>query len=1362
MVKLNPKTSPHNGFPRWLAAVLAMIVGAILYSGHWLYQFHARQVQQNITNELETIAWLKSDQIVKWRAQCLADVNEIVKSPFFGQGVMEWMESRSQASYDRLMTRFSGICEYHHYHNVLLVDFNGRVILSFKKTITRITPEDTAKLTAERAANEPKAFLTDLHFPLDSDSPVIDVIAPLYDPRTDARVPIAAVVLQIDPAQFLYPMIQSWPVPSRTAETLLVRREGNDVLFLNELRHRSLSACRLKIPLTQLDTPAVQAVLGRTGVFLGKDYRGQDVISVLVPVAESPWFLVAKIDSAEAFEQIQVNKWLLLSLVIGLTAATLAGAGLVWQYLRKTYYKEIYRAEVQRLALVRHYEYLVKYANDIILLIDDALHIVEVNDRAIETYGYGREEMMGMPVSRLVAPEDENGYQDRMRIIREKGVFLSEGIHLRKDGTRVPVEISARAIDLEGKTYLQAIVRDISERKQAEAVLRKEQEKFKLFVESAPFGIVVGNKQGGFEYMNPAFKIIFGYDLTDVPDIWTWYKKAYPDSNYRRHVISVWQNEIRNIHSPDKRPKTFCVIRRDGSTKFVNFIPFELETGQILVFCEDITEQKHAEDKLKESEERYRALFDRSLECVYIHDFKGNFIDANDTALQVLGYDRNDLKKYKLSSLLPKEDLALAVSLFKELMETGYQKQAAEFRVKHKYGHFVYLEAKASLVFQEGKPYAVQGIARDVTQRKKDEEELQKLAMVIHHSSELVNLATLEGQMVFLNQAGGRMLGIDPPDVTHHHVLDVIPESHWDIVKNEMLPALRSGTPWEGFLQYRNLKTGRLMDARAMTFPIKDQKTGKILWLANVSLDITAQVMAQKQLQESEARYRGAALATGHLIYDYEIETGKIHWAGAIEAITGFTPEEFAHVDIAGWEGKIHPQDRPATVQALAESMKNLKDFNMIYRFQCKDGQYIHVEDIGGFLADGTGKAVRMFGAMKNITSRIQVEAQMHKLEEQLQQAQKLESIGRLAGGVAHDFNNMLAIIIGYADILLKDLPETSPVREKTKEILKAAERARDLTRQLLAFARKQTLNMSQLELNQVVVGFEKMLRRTLHENIYLKIHLSSDPCFFQGDMGQVEQIILNIAINAQDAMPNGGTLSIETASVDVDQDDAGHRNEITPGRYVMLAISDTGVGMTRDVLEKIFDPFYTTKEVGKGTGLGLSTVYGIVKQHGGYIHVYSEPGTGTSFKIYFPQINTLVDQHINRDSHQASVEGHETLLVVEDDAQVRGISCEILKLHGYQVLDTHSGRQAIEIVKSHDGPIDLLITDVIMPDMNGKELQQQLAQTHPKIKTLFMSGYPEDVISHHGVLDPGLHFIQKPFSLHEFLAKVRQVLDSP
>ncbi|HEY1178936.1 MAG TPA: ATP-binding protein, partial [Phytomonospora sp.] len=403
---------------------------------------------------------------------------------------------------------------------------------------------------------------------------------------------------------------------------------------------------------------------------------------------------------------------------------------------------------------------------------------------------------------------------------------------------------------------------------------------------------------------------------------------------------------------------------------------------------------------------------------------------------------------------------------------------------------------------------------------------------------------------------------------------------------------------------------------------------------------------------------------------------------------------------------------------------------------------------------DADGRAPLAYVAT-DITERKQ-------LEEQFRQAQKMEAVGQLAGGVAHDFNNLLAVMTSYTGMLLADLPADDPARADLEEIRRAAERAAGLTRQLLAFSRQQVLQPRILDVNAVVRDLEKMLARVLREDVRLETALTPTLGRVHADPGQLEQVIVNLAVNARDAMPAGGMLTIETADVELDEAYCRARADVTPGPYVMLAVSDTGVGMDAATQARIFEPFFTTKDVGKGTGLGLSTVYGIVKQSGGHVAVYSEPGLGTTFKVYLPRASTSPAGRPRSGSHPALHHGSGTVLLVEDDAQVRAAARRILARAGYTVLEAASGPEALRLCAERPqsaGPIDLLLTDMVMPEMGGRELAARVRVLHPAAATAFMSGYTADAVLRHGVVDPGSVFIQKPFTPETLTQKVREGL---
>jgi len=420
-----------------------------------------------------------------------------------------------------------------------------------------------------------------------------------------------------------------------------------------------------------------------------------------------------------------------------------------------------------------------------------------------------------------------------------------------------------------------------------------------------------------------------------------------------------------------------------------------------------------------------------------------------------------------------------------------------------------------------------------------------------------------------------------------------------------------------------------------------------------------------------------------------------------------------------------------------------------------KDGRLLSVQLSVRAVRKGAGEVEYYETFVRDVTEQ-------RRLQQQLVQSQKMEAVGRLAGGIAHDFNNLLTVITSYSDLLLQDLGGEDPKREDVEQVRKAAEGAAALTRQLLAFSRQQVLAPRVVSLSVVVQGVEKMLRRVIGEDVDLVTALDPDVGSVKADVGQLEQVLMNLAVNARDAMPGGGKLTIETANVEHDPDSAREREAAPVRRFVMLAVSDTGIGMDEATKARIFEPFFTTKEAGKGTGLGLATVYGIVQQSGGFIWVYSEPGHGTTFKIYLPQVEASAQGRAASAAPGDLPRGTETVLLVEDAAAVRAVTRQVLERQGYTVLEAANGAAALQTAAGHPGPIHLLLTDVVMPVLSGRQLADQLAKVRPDAKVLYASGYTDDAVVRHGVLEAGISYLQKPFTADSLARKVREVLDRP
>ena len=510
---------------------------------------------------------------------------------------------------------------------------------------------------------------------------------------------------------------------------------------------------------------------------------------------------------------------------------------------------------------------------------------------------------------------------------------------------------------------------------------------------------------------------------------------------------------------------------------------------------------------------------------------------------------------------------------------------------------------------------------------------------------------------------------------------------------------------------------------------------------------------AREEILRSERYFRQITDCALDLITILETDGTIRYESHSIKTVLGYDPEDYRGKNAFEF---VHPEDVPKVSKAFMESVQSHGHTPLLsFRFRHKDGSWRILEGMGNNQLDDPVVKGVIFNS-RDITER-------RKLEEQFFQAQKVQAIGQLAGGVAHDFNNILTAIIGYGDLVLNQLDPAGPVHGNALEIKKAAERASSLTRQLLAFSRKQVLDPKVLDLNEVLAGMDKMLRRLLGEQIDLLTIPGEGIGHVRADPGQIEQVIMNLAVNARDAMPDGGKLTVELGNVTLDEDYARPRQDVVPGEYVMLAISDNGMGMGAAVLARLFEPFFTTKETGKGTGLGLATCHGIVKQSRGHIAVYSELNQGTTFKVYLPRVEAPVEAPAaESDSPKTMPKGRETILLVEDEPMLRELGIIVLADLGYRVLPAVNGVNALEVIQEHgEQAIDIVVTDVVMPEMGGKELVGRIQDLSPRTKALFCSGYTEDAITRDGMLDTGINFLQKPYTVATLARKVRSLLDA-
>jgi PAS domain S-box-containing protein len=545
------------------------------------------------------------------------------------------------------------------------------------------------------------------------------------------------------------------------------------------------------------------------------------------------------------------------------------------------------------------------------------------------------------------------------------------------------------------------------------------------------------------------------------------------------------------------------------------------------------------------------------------------------------------------------------------------------------------------------------------------------------------------------------------------------------------------------------LPDGGVRHVEAIAEPVRDQR-GQVVRVVGALQDVSERKLADDVLRGSQERLRVALQATGLGPWDWDLTTNVVEFWPEWKRQIGYEPDEIPN-RYEEWESRLHPDDRERVLNALRAYLDGRQpEYSLEFRLRHKNGAYRWIYTRGAALRDASGRQTHMIGCHLDITERKQ-------LEERYRQAHKMQAIGQLAGGIAHDFNNLLTVIDGYAELVGEQLGPAHRSQRDLDEIRAAARSAASLTRQLLAFSRRQILKPQVLDVDQVLGRMQNLLGRLLGENITLLIKRSAS-CRVTADPGQIEQVIINLAVNARDAMPDGGRLLIESRDVDLDATYAAQHRGSRPGKHVLIAVSDTGAGMDETTLARLFEPFFTTKPAGQGTGLGLATVYGIVKQSGGSIWVYSEPGRGSTFKIYLP-VATIGAEPGPPPAAAEALRGTGTVLVVEDQASVRTLIEKTLSRFGYSVIAAATGSEGVAAALAHEGPIHVMLADVVLPGGSGRDAARRVLAVRPDVRVLYMSGYTDEAIVQHGVLDPGLAFIQKPFTAEDLLRKIREVL---
>jgi two-component system, cell cycle sensor histidine kinase and response regulator CckA len=1000
---------------------------------------------------------------------------------------------------------------------------------------------------------------------------------------------------------------------------------------------------------------------------------------------------------------------------------------------------------------------LIEQSSDGIVVLDQNGRVYEANKQFAHMLGYSPEEVSRLHVWDWDTQWSRDQLLDMIRSVDESGAHL-ETRHRRKDGGLIDVEISSNGAVYGGQKLVFCVCRDISQRKRIEEKLREDQFFLKRSQEIGRIGSYIlqiprdepeSQTWTSSEIMDDIFGIDKNYPRTGE----NWLKLIVQRDKVSKYFSDMVFTECRRFEMEYqiKRP-------RDGKMRWIYGVG-DLEfdaTGKPLRMIgavQDITERKESEEVLRQKTALLEAQLNSSIEGILVVDAQGKKVLQNQRAIDLwkipkhIVDDIND--QMQIDHVMhmtknPGQFVDKIVYLYNHPDETSRDEvELTDGTVLDRYS--------APVLGKDGKCYGRIWTFRDITNRKRVEEALRESETIfsrfMEYSPIYVFFKDENIRTIRLSKNYETMLGKPLTELLGKTMDEIFPSELAKSIIADDMKILKEGNE----ITVEEEFNGRFYTT--IKFPIHID--GKPRYLAGYTIDNTAHKQAEEALKEREKEFRRLsqefhglldAIPDSLMLLD---KNRTVLWAnkGAAKGIGKTLDEIVGQHCFALWYGLTSPCDPCPVARSFAEGIP------VNVTVTRPDNRVWDLRTVP--LIDEEGRTVSVIEVKRDITEH-------NKLEEQLRQAQKIEAVGQLAGGVAHDFNNILSAIMGYGHLMLMKMQENDPLRANVKEILDASQRAAVLTQSLLAFSRKQVVNLARIDLNTLVQRFEKFMLRLLREDIELKIICAKQLLNVMVDSAQIEQVLMNLVMNAKDAMPDGGQLTIETRLATLDEEFMESYSQGRAGEYALLLVTDTGVGMNENTKEKAFEPFFTTKEVGRGTGLGLAMVYGIVKKHNGYIFVYSEIGHGTTFKIYLPLAEATPAEARKKEQVSAPAQGGtETVLVVEDDPIVRKLTTTVLKQFGYTVLEAIDGEDAIFQYVEYKDQINLVILDAIMPKKNGWQVYEEIRTITPGVRVLFMSGYSEDIFSANNITEKGLVYLLKPASPTELLKKVREVLDT-
>lgn len=1348
------KGNTESGSSRWLWGAIFMVFTLVLsIAGYAYYRHETARIREEKHSDLRAIAKLKVGQIQEWRKERLADVARFSKDPLFRKTVQEFLRDPSNAALQADLKKSLDVVEHEYgYADALLLDTKGNVLIASEPKPELLGPVDAWAVTKALAEGTPR--LCRLHR-VSQGNILLDAVGPILG---DDGKPVAVLVLRSDAKTLLFPLIEYWPTTSRTAETLLVRREGDRLLFLNNLRHRPNTALSFSEPLTLTDLPAVQAIQGKTGQFEGKDYRRVEVLADLRPIPDSPWFMVAKVDASEILEEARYRGGAIILFVALFVLLAAAMTAYAYRNRQAGLYHELYRSEREQRESQEESRTILYSIGDAVITTDTAGLVKQMNRVAEQLTGWPETEATGKPLTQIfnIVNEDSRVVVEDpvQRVLRDRTVIglANHTLLISRDGKESPIADSGAPIRNEEGSILGVVLvfRDQTEERRAQKALEESQERYRTVADHTYDWEYWVTPDGKLKYCSPSCERITGYtaqEFIEEPGLLS--RIVHPED------AELWElHERDTVQSAEACKYDYRIVTRSGEVVWIAHCCSSVyaQDGTFLgrrVSNRDISDRKQVEDALQESEKKFRLMYEEAPIAYQSLDRKGYLRDVNRTWLELLGYTREEvIGRHFVEFITPRFHKAF-VKKFEEFQRTG-EVYGVEYEMVRKDNSIIDVSIDGRISTGENGSFRqTHCVFQDITWRKKAEEALreseERYRAIFNNAAVGIDLVDAEGRFLEVNGTLERFLGYTEEELVHLTALDLTYDE--DLGRSEdMLAGLVEGrSPGYRFEKRYVRKDGTVVWADTSVSAIRGTD-GEYKATVGVITDITQRKKSEEALQRLATAVEQAAEAI-----EITDPTGTIVYVNpAFAHTTGYSREEVTGVNPRILKSGRHSEE---FYQDMWKTISGGRIWTGHFINKKKNGTLFEEDVSISPVTDASGQIVNYVAVKRDVTNEV-------SLQKQLLQAQKMEAIGTLAGGIAHDFNNLLQVTLGYTELILADKSNQDDDYADLQKILHAARSGADLVRSLLAFSRKVEPNPIPMSLNNQIRHVEKLLRRTIPRMIEIRLDLAEDLERVNADPAQMEQVIMNLAVNGRDAMGEGGTLTIQTENVALDEEYCRLHVEARPGEYVLLSITDTGQGMDQDTLQHIFEPFYTTKGIGRGTGLGLAMVYGTIRQHGGHVSCYSEPGQGTTFKVYLPAISTDVEDFAGPVEEMPPL-GTETVLLVDDEEAVRELGRRILEKAGYKVLTAPNGRAALELYAAKREEIALVVLDLIMPVMGGKDCLKEILGIDPKAKIVISSGFAADASAKDCEELGAKGFVAKPFRFKDILKRVRHTLDA-